>query len=120
MSLDNEIGDLAGLVGLLLVLDTLLTANRSTALDRLRASPTPTKQDAAELAALAASLGVVTLLVFLAGLPLWVRTVGDLHPLRHGGSVRSVFVLAWTLIVPLVVWQANLARGAWVLRRRIP
>jgi hypothetical protein len=120
VTLDNEIGDLAGLVGLLLVLDTLLTANRSTALDRLRASATPTKEKAATELALDASLAIVTLVVFLAGLPLWIRTVDDLHPVRHGGSVRAVFVLAWLLILPLIVWQANLARAAWSLRKRIP
>ena len=120
MSLNDEIGDLAGLVGLLLALVTLLTANRSTALDRLRASATPTRERATTEAALDAGLALVTLLVFLAGLPLWLRTLEALHPLGHGGSVRSVFVVAWALVVPLVLWQVNLARAAWRLRRRIP
>jgi hypothetical protein len=31
-----------------------------------------------------------------------------------------VFVLAWLLILPLIVWQTNLARAAWALRKRIP
>jgi hypothetical protein len=120
VSLDAEIGDFGSLVGLLLALVTLLTANRSTALDRLRSSSMPRKEQAAFESALDGSLAVVTLLVLLAGLPLWIRAVSHLQPLAHGGSLRSVFVLAWLLLVPLVVWQANLARTAWRLRQRIP
>jgi hypothetical protein len=118
--LNAEIGDFGTLVGLLLALDTLLTANRSAALDRLRASATPTKDRAARESALDAALGIVTALVLLAGLPLWVRAVEHLHPLAHGGALRSVFVLAWLLLVPLVWWQVDLARTAWQLRARIP
>jgi uncharacterized membrane protein len=120
MSVNDEIGDLASLVGLLLALVTLLTANRSAALDRLRKSPHPTRTEAAWEFALDAGLAVVTALVFLAGLPLWLRTIDSFHPLQDGGAVRSVFVIAWALVVPLVVWQANLARSAWTLRRKIP
>jgi hypothetical protein len=119
VSLNGEIGEFGSLVGLLLALDALLTANRSSALDRLRASATPTEQRATYETALSAALAVVTALVFLSGLPLWIRAVEDLHPLAHGGALRSVFVLSWLLLVPLVLWQANLARAGWRLRARI-
>ncbi len=120
MKVNDEIGDLASLVGLLLALVTLLTANRAAALDRLRKSPRPTRSEAAWEIALDAGLAVVTALVFLAGLPLWLRAIDSLHPLQQGGAVRSVFVVAWALVVPLVVWQGNLARSAWILRSKIP
>ena len=120
MRLNAEIGDFGSLVGLLLALDTLLTANRAAALDRLRTSATPTKERAARESALDAALAGVTALVLVAGVPLWIRAVQELHPVAEGGALRSVFVLAWLLLVPLVWWQVGLAVAAWRLRARIP
>jgi sterol desaturase/sphingolipid hydroxylase (fatty acid hydroxylase superfamily) len=117
--LTDEIGAFAGLVGLLLALATLLTAQRSTALDRLHASPRPTVGEATREALLDGGLAVVTGLVFLAGLPLWARAAKHLHPLASDGALRSVFMLSWILLLALIAWQLILARSAWRLRVRI-
>ena len=108
MKLSQEIGDFGGLVGLLLALATLLTANRASALERLRDAADVTGAAKSREIALDASLAVVTGLVWLAGLPLALRAAHHLHPLAHGGPLRSVFLLAWVLLLGLVIWQGSL------------
>ena len=116
MTLTDEIGQFGGLVGLLLALATLLTANRARAIEALSAAPRFGRADKWREAALATGLAAVTALVFLAGLPLALRAVRDLHPLAEGGPIRSVFALAWLLLLFLVGWQVRLAIDATRLR----
>jgi hypothetical protein len=85
-------------VGLLLALATLLTANRATALTDLGDATDIKRSDRWREIALDCSLGTITLLVWLAGLPLAIRAARNLQPLAHGGSLRSVFVLTWVLL----------------------
>lgn len=120
MRLNERIGELAGLVGLLLALVTLLTANRAAVLRELRESPDPRRAAVRREMLFALGLAAVTALVFLAGLPLLVDAVRELHPLSDAGPVRSAFVLAWLLLLPLIGWQLTLARDARRFERRIP
>jgi hypothetical protein len=63
--LADEIGDFGGLVGLLLALATLLTANRASALDGLKKAPRFDSSDKWREALLDAALAIITALVFL-------------------------------------------------------
>ncbi|HYZ76434.1 MAG TPA: hypothetical protein VE596_03580 [Gaiellaceae bacterium] len=112
MTLTDEIADFGGLVGLLLALATLLTANRAAALQKLEDANDFSEGDKWLEFVLDATLAVLTGLVFLAGLPLAVRAARDLHPLAHGGPLRGVFVLAWVLLLALIAWQLRLAKAA--------
>ena len=116
MMLTQEIGSFGSLVGLLLTLATLLTANRAHALAELKQAPNITVTDKFREVTLDASLGVVTALVWLGGLPLAISAATGLHPLASGGPLRSVFVLAWVLLLGLVGWQATLAFKACKLK----
>ena len=109
MTLVEEIASFGGLVGLLLVLATLLTANRAAAVAALERAPDLTPAEKWREAALVGALAVVTALVFLAGVPLALRALDDLRPLADGGPLRLVFVLAWVLLLALVAWQVRLA-----------
>ena len=120
MSLNGEIGDFAGLVGLLLALATLLTANRSSTLDTIKKSASPERADVIREIVLDSGLAFVTALVLAAGIPLWIRAVRDLHPLAHGGPLRSVFTLSWILLVCLVGWQINLVRSGSAFLEKVP
>lgn len=115
-ALTKEVGDFGALVGLLLTLVTLLTANRATSLADLRKAPDITKgQRLAELA-LDALLAGTTFVVWLAGLALAVRAVTHLHPLADGGGLRAVFALTWLLLLGLIGWQLDLLRRAYALK----
>ncbi len=120
MSLNDEIGSFGGLVGLALALATLFTSWQASALNRLRGEPTPTRGEAWREVAIDAALATATTLVFLAGLPLWVDSVRELHPLADGGPLRSVFVIVWILLVGLIAWQVALVAGAWRFKQRVP
>ena len=109
--LDGEIADFGGLVGLLLALATLLTANRAAALATLETATDLSQDDKGREVVLDLALAVLTGLVFLAGLPLAVRAARGLHPLAHGGPLRGVFVLAWVLLLALIGWQLSLANA---------
>lgn len=115
-ALTKEIGDFGALVGLLLTLATLLTANRATSLADLRKAPDISKGQRSSELALNALLAGTTVLVWLAGLSLAVRAVSHLHPLADGGGLRSVFALTWILILGLVGWQVGLIRRVYALK----
>ncbi|SRR6266581_4038695 len=119
MSLNDRIGALANLVGLILALITLLTANRASQLATLQASATAEPSSARNEFLLDLGLAAITTTVLLAGLPLWLDAVSALHPLGAGGPVRSVFSLAWVLLVPLVAWQSSLGVQAWRLKQQL-
>jgi hypothetical protein len=55
-----------------------------------------------------ALLGIVTLLVWLGGLPLAVRPPCHFDSFAHGGPLLSVFVLSWVLLLGILGWQARL------------
>ena len=116
MRLSKEIGDFGTLVGLLLALATLLTANRASALADLKKATDVTSSAKWREFALDALLGIVTTLVWLAGLPLAIRAGLHIRPLAPGGSLRSVFLLTWILLLGLVGWQASLTVKAYKLR----
>lgn len=116
MTLSQEIGHFGALVGLLLALATLLTANRARALAELKTATDVTISAKLREIALNASLGIVTALVWLGGLPLAIRAGRHLHPLAQGGPLRSVFVLSWVLLLGLVSWQAGLMVKACKLK----
>jgi len=116
MNLLKEISDFGTLVGLLLTLATLLTANRASALAALYSAADLTSSARWREVALDALLSVFTTLVWLGGLPLAIHAAAQLHPLGPGGPLRSVFVLAWVLLLGLIGWQVSLTRKAWKLR----
>lgn len=120
MRLDDRIGDLAGLAGFLLVLAAFFANTQEQALRDLRQSPTPTRAQASRQLAIDAVLAAATFVVFLAGLPLWVDAVRHLHPLAASAGVRTVFVVAWLLLLGLVGWQVALVVRVGRLRRKIP
>ena len=120
MTLNEEIAQFGGLVGVLLALATLFTSAQAASLDRLREAATPTRERAWREVVLDGALAAVTALLVLAGLPLWVDAASDLRPLADGGPLRSVFVVTWVALVALVAWQVALARAAWQLKERIP
>ena len=115
-ALAKEIGDFGALVGLLLALATLLTANRATTLADLRNATDITKAQRLSELTLDALLAGTTILVWLAGLSLAVRAVSHLHPLADGGGLRSVFALTWIMLLGLVGWQLDLTRRAYALK----
>lgn len=112
MNLSQEISDFGTLVGLLLTLATLLTANRASALAALYSASDLTSSAKRREIALNALLAVFTTLVWLGGLPLAIRAARQLHPLASGGPLRSVFVLAWVLLLGLIGWQVSLTKKA--------
>ena len=115
-ALSTEIGDFGALVGLLLTLATLLTANRAAALTDLRNATDITRRQRVSELGLDAFLVATTFLVWLAGLSLAVRSVGHLHPLAEGGGLRAVFAVTWILLLGLIGWQLDLVRRAYGLK----
>lgn len=112
MTLADEISSFGSLVGLMLALAALLTANRASMLARLDKKPKLSADERRREIALDLLLATVTILTFLGGLPLAVRAFHDLHPLAHEGPIRSVLIMVWVLLVGLVGWQIRLAIAA--------
>jgi hypothetical protein len=115
-TLATQIGDFGALVGLLLTLATLLTANRAAALGDLRSATDITRRQRVTELGLDTSLAATTFLVWLAGLSLAVRSASQLHPLADGGGLRAVFVVTWILLLGLISWQLDLVRRAFRLK----
>jgi hypothetical protein len=116
VTLSEEIGDFGGLVGLLLALVTLLTANRASVASELRKAPDFGRFDKVREVLLDLLLATITGIVFASGLPLALRAADGLHPLAHGGPLRSVFALTWILLLGLVGWQISLTIAALKLK----
>jgi cation transporter-like permease len=112
MTLPDEISNFGSLVGLMLALATLLTANRASTLVKLGEKPTLSKSERRHEVTLDLLLAAVTILTFLGGLPLTVRAAHGLQPLAHEGPIRSVLVMVWVLLVGLIGWQIKLAKAA--------
>jgi thiosulfate reductase cytochrome b subunit len=107
-SLDDRIGSFSGMASLVLALITLYTVQRATALTELEGSATATKADGRRGLAIDSALTLATAFIFLAGLPVAVEALGNLHFLRVAGGVRSVFVAVWVLVAVLIVWQVTI------------
>ncbi len=116
-ALNDRIRGFAALVGLVLVLVTLFTSQRNSHIQELRGG-TPQKRDWTTEIWLNSVLAVFTVGLFLAGLPLFIDSAEDLHPLRNAGPLRGAFVLVWLLLIALIVWQCSLAVAALCGRRK--
>src|SRR3954466_10513576 len=117
-SLDDRIGDYASLVGLVLTLITLFTSQRADAVRRLPQTASLKRADFTTEVLLDSLLAVATLLLFLTGLPLFLDSLRDLHPLRDQGALRDAFVIVWALIPFLVLWQGTLVLRARAARKK--
>lgn len=116
----ERIRSFASLVGLVLVLITLFTNQRAATLRELGTGSAGKKQDATQEMYLLASLLVVTLLLFLVGLPVVSGSVDGWHPRAFLGPLRAAFFLSWLLLLGLVGWQGLLLSRATKLRADLP
>jgi hypothetical protein len=107
-SLNERIGDFAALVGVVLVLVTLFTQQRSSRLGDLSGRVVLERRDWTTELYLDTALLLVTVGLFLAGLPIVVEAAKSFHPLRETGPLRGAFALVWALLIALIVWQASL------------
>jgi uncharacterized membrane protein len=106
--LADEISSLGSLVGLMLALAALLTANRSNTIAKLDEQANLSAAERRQEVLLDVLLAIATIVTFLGGLPLAVRAVNNLHPLAHEGPIRSVLIMVWVLLIGLVGWQIRL------------
>jgi hypothetical protein len=111
--LDQTVRGFSALVALILTLITLFTGTRDAAVRTLedRVLTAESKRHLAVEMKLALGLFAITVLLLIAGMPLWVRVW------RHWSwssdhSIRWVFVIVWALLVSLALWQLNIARRA--------
>jgi len=118
--LDSRITDFASLVGLVLVLLTLFTGQRASTLRELTHSADAKRADGVQELILDVVLVIVTLLLFLAGLPIAIDAVGHLHPLAFSGPLRGAFVITWVLLPGLFLWQGVLAVKVARLLPKLP
>lgn len=117
--LENQIEDAAVLVTLVLVLLPVFTATRESTLIALRGDPEVKKADATRQIVLTTAVGLFTLVTFLAGLPLWLDVLGELSPTSSSGVTRSLFAIAWLLLLGLLWWQGSLICRACKLRNEV-
>jgi uncharacterized membrane protein YcjF (UPF0283 family) len=111
--LDDTIGNFGSLVGLILALITLFTGARDTSVRSLEEGPL-TAEKKGHLRAesrLSWWLFGATLLLLFAGGPLWIRTLTH-WSWSTDHSIRWGFIIVWLLLVPLGLWQINIARRA--------
>lgn len=108
-TLSEQVGDAAGLLGLLLALDTLFTAEQGRRLDEERARQGgPRHSRLATIRRITIGLAVVTAASVALLLPLVVdvlKSLGD----DAWEPVLGVFALTWLLLLGLLAWQAVLA-----------
>lgn len=123
-TLNERIAGFAALVGLVLVLVTLFTSQRSSHIAELRKG-TPAKRDWTTEIWLSAVVAIFTFGVFLTGLPLLVDSIRHLDLTGDSGPLRGAFILVWLLLIVLIVWQISLGcaardeRKAWVKARKL-
>ena len=120
VALDDLIRNFGALVGLILALITLFTATRDTAVRGLE-EQVLTKRSQHQLGTevwLSGGLFVATVLLIATGVPLWIRTLAH-WSWSTDHSVRWVFVVVWPLLVPLAIWQLNIARRARAKARSV-
>jgi hypothetical protein len=111
--LDDTIGNFGSLVGLILALVTLFTGTRDTSVRTLEEGTlTGKKRDHLRAESrLCWALFGATALLLLAGGPLWIRTLTH-WSWSTDHSIRWGFFIVWLLLVPLALWQINIARRA--------
>lgn len=114
--LDQRIEDAAVLAGVVLILLPVFTATRESTLIALRNDAKATKADAERQILLTAVVAGVTVLIFFAGLPLWLDVICNLSPTTGAGVTRSLFAIAWLLLLGLVGWHTSLISRACTLR----
>lgn len=111
--LDQTVRNFSALVGLILTLITLFTGTRDASVRALEDSvlTAESKRHLGAEMKLALGLFATTVLLLAAGIPLWVR-VWSHWSWSSDHSIRWVFVIVWALLVPLALWQLNIARRA--------
>jgi hypothetical protein len=112
--LDEAIRTFGSLVGLILALITLFTGARDASVRALRQGPL-TDEKRGHLkseAKLGWGLFGATVLLLVAGGPLWIRTCTH-WTWSTDHSVRWGFLIVWPLLVPLAGWQIKIADRAW-------
>jgi hypothetical protein len=112
-ALDEAIRTFGSLVGLILALITLFTGTRDASV-RALGDGTLTAEKRGHLRAeskLCWGLFGATVLLLVAGGALWIRTVTH-WSWSTDHSVRWGFVIVWALLVPLALWQRNIASRA--------
>lgn len=108
----QRIGDASGLVGLLLVLVTLFTAEQARSLDAERARLGGASPSArSRILVLSIALVLVTAASFAALIPL-AGNVVDTWGTKSWDPVFIVFLLVWLMLIPLGVWQIFIASRA--------
>lgn len=117
-TLNERIGDFGGLVGIVLVLATLFTQQRSEKRRELIVN-SPTEGDWVVEIFLNVVLAVATICLFAAGLPLVIDSVKGLDPVADTGPLRGAFAIVWVLLIALIAWQVVLAVGACKERKAV-
>jgi hypothetical protein len=119
LDLDAALSDFATLVGLILTLVTLFTAQRDTEVRTLELGTKTTEaiQRLTREIWLNRGLAVVTALLFASGLPLYVRVAGDFTT-SSNHSIRWGFLIVWPLLLPLALWQLRIAERARTAKPR--
>lgn len=109
MDLAQQVGDVASLIGLLLALDTLFTAEQSRRLEKeLIRDGGPRSEILRSVLVLSIGLAVLTATTIVMLWPLVqdvLATVGD----GPWNPVLGIFVVTYVLLVALVVWQTSLS-----------
>lgn len=112
-TLSQQVGDAAGLLGLLLALNTLFTAEQARRLEDERGREGGARKGAVSATRwLTAALAAITAasLVMLSPLVADIAdTVGD----DDWEPVLGVFVLTWVLLVGLFAWQVVITARTW-------
>ncbi len=110
----HQIGQIANLLGLFLALLALFTSEQARRLgEEKRRTGNPDQANCRTIVGLSAALGTVTLAGVVSMAPLMWRCVATFEMGRRVDPVLTVFVLVWSLLIALVVWQFRLAKGAW-------
>ncbi len=101
----QDIGDVSGLLGLLLLLVTLFTSEQARDLDREETRRGgPRRRSVGRISIIAGILAVVTT-VGLVGLTPLAVDVLDTCCRGRWQPVLFVFLLVWLLLIALVAWQ---------------
>jgi hypothetical protein len=108
-SVRSDIRDVAGLLSILLILNSLFTSEQSRVLEAERHRVGgPRRSAVRRTAGISAGLAVVTIVVLVALADLAWRAISGCC----GEPVEIVFFVVWLLLVPLACWQVALLIGA--------
>ena len=116
MSASQQVTDASTELGLLLAIISLFTVALSGTLQSELTREGGAHQDAwRRIMALSVALAAVSVASLASLLPL-ARVVIDTHGTRSWEPAFWVFLLVYLLLVPLCIWQACIAIGAFRLR----